>query len=58
VLIEIDASLWDRRSWDLALKSDNPVENYEEARKRRKELEQTPTVDELPQERRDWLRAT
>ena len=57
MLKEIDGSLWDRRSWELSLKSDNPVKTYEEARNRQKDLESSVDIDELPQEQRDWLRA-
>jgi len=54
ILEEIETSLWDNRLWDMSLKTDKPIANYQESQATLEAEPDTP-IDSLPN--RDWLRA-
>lgn len=60
ILLEADEQEADRQRWGLALKTDNPVETYQEMRDRieeQLEVAEGPAIDELPAPTQNWLRA-
>lgn len=58
VMKQIIKEQWDDRSWDLALKTNDPVDTYDEQVKRQQSIEDADKVEDLPQAQQDWLRAT
>ena len=50
--------LWDERHFQLAMKSDKPMEAYSEIRSNVRSLKDTPTIDELPPEEQAWFRSS
>lgn len=60
VLLEADEQEADRQRWSLSLKTNNPVETYQEMRERIEEqlaVADGPTIDEQPAPMQNWLRA-
>lgn len=49
---------WDQRHWDVALRSEKPVETYTTIKSDIKSKKESVPVDELSKEERDWLRST
>lgn len=47
---------WDTRRWDLAMKTDKPVETYQTMIAELKSAESGPKINELSQAEQDWLR--
>lgn len=49
---------WDQRHWEVALRSDKPVETYTAIKSDIKSQKDSVSVDDLSKEQRDWLRST
>lgn len=49
---------WDQRHWDVALKSDKPVDVYSDIKANLRAEKEATNVDDLPPEQRDWYRST
>jgi hypothetical protein len=47
---------WDVRRWELALRTDKPVEVYQEMLADKRADENAPKISELSQQEQDWLR--
>lgn len=55
---QLDRAKWEQRRWELALKSDKPVEAFAEQERHAKAGESGESVDDLPPEEQGWYRAT
>lgn len=49
---------WDNRRWELALKSDKPIENYQEMVRTARDEKNSVSIDDLSEEEKNWLRNT
>jgi hypothetical protein len=49
---------WDQRRWDLALTTEKPVDTYKQMVEESRSVENSPSIDSLPQAEKDWLRNT
>lgn len=54
VLDELELTLWDKKVWDMAMQTKNPIEAYNEARAG---LDSEPSPDIESLSNKDWLRA-
>lgn len=60
ILIEADEQETDRQRWGLALKTNNPVETYQEMRQRieeQLEVADGTAIEDMPVPMQSWLRA-
>lgn len=47
---------WDQRRWDIALRTDKPVETYQEMVRQAREDKDSVAIDDLSEQERNWLR--